>query len=223
VTNAVIDINGVISWTPTEAQGPGTNRFTTVVSDGSLSATNSFIVVVNEVNVAPVLPFQANRTIDVLTTLVVTNTATDGDIPANVLAYVLVNAPTNALIDANGVIMWTPVSAQGGTTNLFVTIVTDNGTPNLSATNSYFVFVNPAPIIPPPVFESIGLTNGVVTVTWSSVSHGVYRLQSNQTLTSTNWTDVAPDVQAVGPTATATNVVGGSTQQFFRIMVVPLP
>ena len=42
VTNAVISTNGVISWTPSEAQGPGSYTLTTVVSDGSLSATNSF-------------------------------------------------------------------------------------------------------------------------------------------------------------------------------------
>ena len=56
VTNAVISTNGVISWTPSEVQGPGVYTLTTVVSDGSLSATNSFSVTVNEVNVAPVLP-----------------------------------------------------------------------------------------------------------------------------------------------------------------------
>ena len=37
----VVDVNGVISWTPGEAQGPSTNVITTVVSDGALRATNS--------------------------------------------------------------------------------------------------------------------------------------------------------------------------------------
>jgi hypothetical protein len=54
-----------------------------------LSATNSFTVTVNEVNVPPVLPAQTNRTIGVLTTLIVTNTATDSDIPPNPLTYQL--------------------------------------------------------------------------------------------------------------------------------------
>jgi hypothetical protein len=48
-------------------------------------------------------------------------------------------------------------------------------------------------------------------------------LQYNQDLGGTNWIDVAPDVQATGPTATATNAIGSSTQQFYRILVVPLP
>ena len=54
----MIDTNGVITWTPTEGQGPGTNTITTVVTDNGvppLSATNSFEVMVTEVNSAPVL------------------------------------------------------------------------------------------------------------------------------------------------------------------------
>jgi len=85
---ATISGSGIINWTPTEAQGPSTNLFTIrVVDNGSppLSATNSFTVVVNDVNSTPVLSAQANRTIPAQTTLIVTNTATDTDIPANIL------------------------------------------------------------------------------------------------------------------------------------------
>jgi hypothetical protein len=197
--------------------------FTTIVSDGSLSATNNFTVTVNEVNSAPVLTVQTDQTVDVLTMLAVTNTATDPDIPANNLSYTLLTAPSGATIDTNGVITWTPHSAQGDSTNLFTTVVTDDGLPQSSATNSFLVFVNPTPIIPPPMIESINLSDGMATVTWSSVLHGIYRLQYCENLCGTNWTDVAPDVQAVGPTVTATNAVGSSTQQFYRIFVVPLP
>ena len=222
VTNASINTNGVITWTPTEAQGPSTNTFTTIVSDGSLSATNSFTVTVNEVNTAPTLPAQSNLTVDVLTPLVVTNSATDSDIPANTLNYQL-TGPSGSMIDSNGVIRWTPLSAQGGTTNLFITIVTDNGVPPLSATNSFEVMVNPAPVIPVPVIQSIAVSNGVATVTWSSVSNGIYRLQYVGDLGNTNWMDVSPDVQASGLAATATNTTGSAVQQFYRIMVVPAP
>src|SRR3989475_13039999 len=93
------------------------------------------MVAVNEVNSAPVLPLQANRTINELTALTVTNTATDADLPANVLTYQLVSPPTGASISASGVITWTPNEAQGPGTATFTTIVTDNGTPALSATN----------------------------------------------------------------------------------------
>src|SRR5205823_12597797 len=74
---AQIDTSGVITWTPTEAQGPSTNILTTVITNNAappLSATNSFTVVVTEVNTAPVLLIQTNRTIAELTTMTVTNT-----------------------------------------------------------------------------------------------------------------------------------------------------
>ena len=143
-TNAVISTNGVITWTPTEAQGPGTNVFTTVVTDGgvpSLSATNSFTVVVTEVNLAPVLIGQINRTISLGDSLIVTNAATDADLPANALSYALVNPPAGATISTNGIINWTPTEAQAQSTNVITTIATDNGAPNLSATNTFIVTV----------------------------------------------------------------------------------
>src|SRR5439155_1509436 len=151
---ASIDANGVISWTPSEAQGPGTYVITTVVTDSNpdavnkkqLSVTNNFTVAVNEVNSAPVLAVQTNRTINELTLLTVTNTATHSDLPLNALSYQLVNPPTGASIDASGVISWTPSEAQGPGTYLITTVVTDNNPDavnekQLSATNSFTVAV----------------------------------------------------------------------------------
>jgi len=147
-SGATITTNGVITWTPTEAQGPVTNSLTSVVSDGVLSATNSFSVIVTEANAAPVLPTQTNRTIAELTPLTVTNTATDSDLPANVLTYQLLSPPGGATITTNGVITWTPAEAQGPTTNTLTTVVSDGA---LSATNSFVVTVtevNVAPALP---------------------------------------------------------------------------
>src|SRR5204863_383198 len=112
-----------------------------------LSATNSFTVAVNEVNSAPVLAVQTDRTINELTLLTVTNTATDSDLPVNALSYQLVNPPTGASIDASGVISWTPSEAQGPGTYVITTVVTDNNPDavnekQLSATNSFTVAVN---------------------------------------------------------------------------------
>jgi len=40
-----------------------------------------------------------------------------------------VNPPGGARIDTNGIITWQPTSAQAMSTNLFMTVVTDNGIP----------------------------------------------------------------------------------------------
>src|SRR5208282_301851 len=147
VTNAGISTNGVITWTPTEAQGPGLYVLTTVVSDGTYSATNSFSVTVNEVNSAPVLPGQNNVTISGLTPVTVTNTASDSDIPVNPLGYQLTSAPGGASIDTNGVIRWTPSANQVPGVYTITTVVTDTNVyavnaQELSATNSFTVTVN---------------------------------------------------------------------------------
>jgi hypothetical protein len=143
--------SGLISWTPTEAQGPSTNVITVTLQDNGvppLSATASFTIFVKEVNSAPVLPVQTDRVIDELTTLIVTNTATDTDLPANVLTYRLVSGPTNATLTADGIISWTPTEAQGPSTNVFTTIVTDDGSPSLGATNSFTVIVREVNLAP---------------------------------------------------------------------------
>src|SRR5437588_7929786 len=96
------------------------NLITVKVTDNGaplLSATNSFTVVVREVNSAPVLTVPADQTINELSTLVVTNMASDADLPTNTLSFGLVSAPTGVLLDANtGVLTWTPTEAQGPST-----------------------------------------------------------------------------------------------------------
>src|SRR5207302_2023015 len=89
-TPALSDTKGFITLTPKEADGPCTNMIMTVVTDNGvppLSATNSLMVSVNEANSAPVLRAQITRTLAEQTVLTVTNTATDADIPVNVLTY----------------------------------------------------------------------------------------------------------------------------------------
>src|SRR5262249_31445050 len=69
-------------------------------------------------NFAPILPGQTNLTIAPLANLIVTNTATDTDIPTNALTYTL-TGPTGANIDTNGIITCTPTLGQDLTTNVF--------------------------------------------------------------------------------------------------------
>jgi internalin A len=172
---ASIDGNGIITWTPAQSQSPSTNSITTLVTSSDpydfinpqLRATNSFTVIVKEVNVAPVLPVIPQQTVNELTPLTVTNTATQPNIHAT-LNYVLLNAPQGASIDANGVINWTPSQTQSPSTNLFTTQVTstdpyDLVNPQLVAINSFIVIVNEVnvtpvlPIIPPQVVTELTL------------------------------------------------------------------
>jgi len=162
-TAPVIDANGIITWTPSEAQGPGVYTLTTIAFDTNsppTSSTNHFDVTVYEVNTPPFwptnTPSQTNYTIPGLTLLTVTNTALDADLPTNLLAYQLFVTPsptnlpaiTNAVIDTNGIITWTPTLAQTPGFYTFMTVVTDTNAwaltnQVLSATNYFTVTVTP--------------------------------------------------------------------------------
>ncbi len=126
--------------TLTNVQPANMGGYSAVITNLAGSVTS--IVATLAVNTSPVLPAQPNLLIDVLTLLTVTNTAVDTDLPPQSLAYQLLSAPGGAGIATNGVITWSPTQAQGGTVNVFTTVVTDNGTPPLSATNSFTVSVS---------------------------------------------------------------------------------
>ena len=150
--------NNAIYWTPTEAQGPSTNPVVVSVSNGAFTVTNTFTIVVEESNLPPVLPTIPIQLIFPPNTLVVTNTATDPDIPTNALGYVLtttVPGTNQPVIDTNGVITWTPMPTNDYGFYLFTTDVTDTNpwavnSQSLSATNSFYVFVVPNLIIGEP-------------------------------------------------------------------------
>jgi hypothetical protein len=220
-SNATLSASGVISWVPNESQGPGTYVFKTRVFDNGipvLSATNTFAVAVNEINSAPTLPVQPNQTLFYPGTLTVTNTASDSDLPANILSYSFLSAPTGAVVSATGIITWTPSAAQNSGTNVFTMKVQDNGSPKLSATNSFTVAVlNYVPFN----ITAISLHPGQAAISWQSASGSTYRLQYKDLVTNATWTDLPPDVLAQGAATTATNFYGSATQRFYRVIVVP--
>ena len=212
--------NGAIGWTPTEAQGPSTNTITVKVTDNgspNLSDTKSFTVTVNEVNSAPVLTVPTNQVINELTTLNVSASATDSDTPTNTLTFSLLSPPAGMTIDPNtGAITWTPGVLQSPSTNTIKVVVTDNGLPNLSVTNSFIVTVNDV-YVPPPVIQNIQLTTTRAVLTCTASSNHIYRLQYKDNFTDSTWTDAAPDVTATGSVLMITNQLSSSNQRLYRV------
>jgi len=145
--------NGVLTWSASGSPAGSTNAFTVVVSDNgtpSLIAVRSFSVIIAGANTPPTLDAQTDRTVNPGYTLTVACTAHDSDTPAQTLAFSLANPPANAAINAaSGVLTFTPSYAQYGSTNRMTVVVTDSGTPALSATNTFNVIVlaNTAPVI----------------------------------------------------------------------------
>lgn len=156
---AINPTTGAFSWTPSESQGPG--RYTIVVratDNGSPAAsdTKSFDVVVNENTSPPVLVTpagQGTQTIPELVPKTIQFTATDPDLPANLITFSMVNAPPGASINAaTGLFSWTPTEAQGPGAFAFQVVASDNGSPSRSSTNSINLTVaevNTAPQLDP--------------------------------------------------------------------------
>jgi hypothetical protein len=146
-TGAAINSNtGLITWTPTEAQGP-TNAVFVVraikASATNLAGTVTFSVKVNEVNQPPVLSPIADQLMTGTQSLALTNTAWDADIPANKLTFSLgPGAPAGMTINpTTGVLTWTPSTAQVPSTNTVVVVVTDDGIPPMSDQKTFQVIV----------------------------------------------------------------------------------
>ena len=158
---AGITAGGLFSWTPTEAQGPGLYTFDVVVTDDgapNLGDSETIIVTVDEVNVAPVLDPIGNPAIDELSLLSFTATATDADIPANALTFSLAGAvPAGASITPGGLFTWTPTEAQGPGPYTFDVVVIDDGAPNLADSETITVTVNEVNLA--PVLDPIGNQN----------------------------------------------------------------
>jgi hypothetical protein len=209
--------NGVVTWTPTEAQGPGTYFITVRVTDDGeppLSDTKTFTVIVNESNTAPVLALIANQTNAPGTTIGFTASATDVDLPPQTLAYSLdAGAPASASINpSTGAFSWTPGPADAGTTNVITARVTDNGSPALSHARSFTIVVTRELKV-----TDIDVAGGVVTLTWSSVPGKTYRLQRKRDLNDA-WANTGGTINATTTTTTTTDSVGANTRQFYRIL-----
>jgi hypothetical protein len=95
-------------------------------------------------NIAPTLGVIPNQTVNVGATVNVNDAATDPDVPAQTLTYSLLSGPSDASLNfATGAFAWRPTVGTANTTNLIQVVATDNGMPDLSATNSFNVIVNP--------------------------------------------------------------------------------
>ncbi len=156
---AAIDADtGLFTWTPTEQQGPGEYTVTVRVTDDADSVytdSESFTIMVVEVNTAPILAAISDQTVSEGAAVELTAVATDADLPEQTLTFSLdAGAPTGATIDpSTGEFSWT--TAEGDAPGVYsITVrVTDDGPGLLDAAQSFNVTV--ADGNSPPVLASI--------------------------------------------------------------------
>jgi len=144
--------NPTVTLTPLANQF-GVATITVDVSDGMVDSTAAFTFTVLAVNHPATLAVIPDYIIFEKDLLQFTNKAADQDVPAQTLTYSLSNAPAGAVVDpGTGVFSWTPTEAQGPSTNVITTIVTDSGSPPLSTTRTFTVAVlesNEPPVLAP--------------------------------------------------------------------------
>jgi O-glycosyl hydrolase len=169
-------------------------------------------------NTPPSIGAVSDQTVNPGVTLLVTNTASDSDLPAQTLTFGPGNSfPAGATINpTNGVLSWRPPVSQANTTNLIKIEVTDNGQPNLSATNHFNIVLNP---LAPPVVSSITTKPAEIDFLVNGPTGPDYTL-----LTSTNMANWQSVLTALSPTLPATltdtNYPNGPVR-FYRIRLGP--
>ncbi len=142
--------SGLLTWLPTEADGPGTNSITVLVTDNGtphLTVSRTFELVVNEINVAPVLILPSSQAINEQTHFGASATATDADLPTNAMKFELVSGPPGLTVSEAGAIAWAPLEADGPNSYTVKVRVTDTNQfavneKQLSTTNMFTITVN---------------------------------------------------------------------------------
>jgi hypothetical protein len=192
-TGLTVSTNGVVSWRPTEEQGPSTNRVWVDVNDGIEGASQEFDIVVQERNLPPVWPTLGTLRVTEGLRLSFQLKATDSDLPAQRLTYQLVSGPTGLSVTTNGLLSWTPTLQQGPSTNRVRVSVSDTFT---SATQDFDILVRDSePTTGVATLEISSNPGGGWNLRLRAASGVSYQIEQSTSLGGT-WTQL-PGVTAV--------------------------
>jgi uncharacterized repeat protein (TIGR03803 family) len=72
-----------------------------------------------------------------------------------------------------------------------------------------------------PESQAVTLTNGTLSLTWSTEAGGMYQLQYNSDLSSSNWSNLGSAVTATGATLSTTDSLTNGPQRFYRLALLP--
>ena len=184
------------SQTPSSA--PSSNIVSSVGNSFSVTVPAYTMVVLTipfaaPANTPPLLTAISNFTVNVGQFVAFTASATDTDAPPQALTFTLLTGPTNATLNTNsGAFSYRPLVTQSNSTNLFTLKVADNGTPSLSAMQSFNVFVNPLA----SSTIAAAMVSGGVLLTFNGTVGPDYAVQASTNLTqwSTLYTTNSPSL-----------------------------
>jgi hypothetical protein len=168
-------------------------------------------------NQPPVLAAIPNQSILAGRTLLVTNLASDPNIPPLPLTFSLLNPPTGASIDSNsGLFTWRPTIAQSPSTQTVSVVASDNEVPPLTATQSFTVTVGqPAT----PTLNAASITNGQLGFWINGDTGPDYTIQTSSNLTS--WVSVFTSNSPALPYFWVDTNSVSSPFLFYRVLLGP--
>jgi hypothetical protein len=188
-TNPVTGGANTLTFTASNTVTSGTSNVTLTTTCGLLSHTITITITLNSIippNTPPVFAAINNRTVNVGQTVAFTASATDTDQPPQTLTFSLLAGSTNSTLSTNsGAFSFRPLVTQANSTNSFTLKVADNGTPSLSATQSFSVVVYP---LSAPGISNISVASGQFTFSITGQSGPDYAIETSTNLTQ--WSNV---------------------------------
>jgi hypothetical protein len=184
------------------------------------SLTNSlFIQTTAPSNTAPVLTAIPGRVLTAGATLSFTASATDTDQPRQTLTFSLVNPPLGAVVNpTSGLFTWRPAIAQSPGTNFITLCVSDNGSPPLSATQTFCVTVNRPAF---PLTSAVTRNNGLFQFQISGDSGPDYIVEGTTNLASPEWSPLTTNLAPTPPFTWTDPTSMNAPQRFYRVRLAP--
>ena len=228
VSNANLNTTGTIyqfganNWTSINevpATGPSSNGISGVGSTFSVTLpayTMAVLVIPVLGNTPPVLAAISNYTVNVGQTVAFTASATDTDQPPQTLTFALLAGAANATLDTNsGAFSFRPLVTQANSTNNFALTVSDNGSPSMSDTQSFYVAVNP---LSAPGVSNISFAFGQFGFNVNGQSGPDYAIETSTNLTQ--WNNIFITNSPMLP-FNWTDTNSAAPQQFYRVKLGP--
>ena len=210
---------GEIAWTTSEKDGPGRVVFEVLATDSGnppQTGTAAYGLQIQEVNLPPVLNNLADRTLSLGTILNVPLQASDPDVPAQSLQFALVDpTPAGAFINPQTkAVVWNPPATIEPGIFTFEVSVADDGTPPLTATQSFKVTVISASDQIQLILQPAGEKN--IAFEWKTERGARYVVETLSDLNNSEWRrrQVVPAISTL--TRFFDTVVEGG-QRFYRV------
>jgi hypothetical protein len=219
-TNPITGGASTLTLTASNTVTSGTSNVTITATCGLLSHTTTIALTLNSLippNTPPTLAPIASQTVNVGQTVAFTASATDTDQPPQTLTFALLAGAANATLNTNsGAFSFRPLVTQANSTNNFTLKVADNGTPSLSAMQTFSVIVNP---LSAPGISNISLAGGQFSFKVNGQSGPDFAIEASTNLTQ--WNSVFVTNSPFPPFVWMDTNSPAAPQLFYRVKLGP--